>query len=275
MTHLLDRPASRRHALTHHGRIGVELTLVLAHGFGCDQGMWDLVLPALAAEHQVLTFDHVGAGLSDTSSYDPGRHGSVAGYVEDLLELLEEVDAGPVVLVGHSVSAMIGVVACSLRPELFAGLVMVAPSPRYIDDEGYRGGFSEQDVHDLLETLEANYLGWSAAMAPVVMGNGERPDLAARLERSFCRTDPEIAAQFARVTFLSDHRADLPHVRVPTLVLQCRDDVIAPESVGEYVVSQLPDGQYQLLDAVGHCPHVSAPRETAEAVLSFLRRLPA
>lgn len=266
--------AALRHAATWHGRSErTRPTIVLAHGFGCDQGMWDLVLPRLTGGYSVLTFDHVGAGRSDLGSYDPERHSSLVGYAQDLVDLLEELDLHDVLLVGHSVSAMIAAVAFPMCPERFAGVVMIGPSPRYVDDEGYVGGFSQDDVDSLILTLQANFLGWSAAMAPVIMGDGERPELAARLERSFCQTDPDIAKQFARVMFLSDHRSSLSAVTAPTLVLQCSDDVIAPESVGRYVAAQLPHSTYQQLNAIGHCPHVSAPDETASAILRFAQDL--
>lgn len=266
--------ASVRHAATWHGpSLRTRRVVVLAHGFGCDQGMWDLVLPMLAEHFSVLTFDHVGAGSSDLASYDAGRHGRLEGYAQDVVELLDELELEDVVLVGHSVSAMVAALAVPMRPRLFAGLVMVGPSPRYIDDLPYVGGFSREDIDSLLSTLQANFLGWSAAMAPVIMGNADRPDLAGRLERSFCRTDPDIAEQFARVTFLSDHRDALPAVTAPTLVLQCTDDAIAPEGVGRYVAASLPRGTFQQLAAVGHCPHVSAPAETAMAILQFAQDL--
>lgn len=272
-TTLQQGPVSRRHAATFHSQHPGGPLLVLAHGFGCDQGMWDLVVPRLAPHVTTLTFDHVGAGRSDLEAYDAARYSTLDGYAEDLVELLDELDASEVVVVGHSVSAMIAALAYRLRPERIKALVMVGPSPRYVNDGDYTGGFSEQEVLSLLETLQANYLGWSAAMAPVIMGTGNPPDLAARLERSFCSTDPTIAEQFARVTFLSDHRDALPHVEVPTLVLQCTDDIIAPVSVGRYVADQLPRSTYQQLEAIGHCPHVSAPEETAQAVLSFVSSL--
>ncbi|MEV4281983.1 alpha/beta fold hydrolase [Actinoplanes xinjiangensis] len=248
-------------------------TVVLAHGFGCDQNMWRFVAPELAAEHRVVLFDHVGAGGSDLSAYDSHKYGSLQGYADDVLEILAAVDASDVVFVGHSVSAMIGVLAAVAEPDRFSGLVLIGPSPRYIDDEGYRGGFSQADIVELLESLDSNYLGWSTAMAPVIMGNPERPQLGAELTNSFCRTDPAIAAQFARVTFLSDNRADLPKVTVPSLVLQCSEDVIAPDEVGEYVHRQLPNSTFVRLAATGHCPNLSAPEETARAIRAFLERL--
>jgi sigma-B regulation protein RsbQ len=248
-------------------------TLLFAHGFGCDQNMWRFVAPHFAAEHRVVLFDHVGAGGSDLSAYRPQRYASLHGYADDVLEILTELDASDVVFVGHSVSAMIGVLAVTAEPDRFSGLVMVGPSPRYVDEEGYRGGFSRSDIDELLESLDSNYLGWSAAMAPVIMGNPDRPQLGTELTNSFCRTDPAIARQFARATFLSDNRADLPKVPVPSLVLQCSEDVIAPYEVGAYVHRQLPDSTFVLLKATGHCPNLSAPEETTEAIRAFLEKV--
>ncbi|WBB50202.1 alpha/beta hydrolase [Verrucosispora sp. WMMA2044] len=245
-------------------------TLVFAHGFGCDQNMWRFVAPQFAAEHRVVLFDHVGAGGSDLSAYRPQRYASLHGYADDVLEILTELEVSDVVFVGHSVSAMIGVLAVAAEPDRFSGLVLVGPSPRYVDDDGYRGGFSRADIDELLESLDSNYLGWSAAMAPVIMGNPERPQLGAELTNSFCRTDPAIARQFARATFLSDNRADLSRVPVPSLVLQCSEDVIAPYEVGEYVHRQLPNSTFMLLKATGHCPNLSAPEETVQAIQAFL-----
>ena len=244
--------------------------MVFAHGFGCDQEMWRLVAPAFEGDHRVVLFDHVGAGRSDLSAYDPVKYGSLDGYAADVVEICRELALDDVVLVGHSVSAMIGVLAAARAPELFGALVMVGPNPRYVDDGDYVGGFSREDIAGLLESLDSNHLGWSAAMAPVVMGNPDRPELTAELTNSFCRTDPDIARQFARVTFLSDNRADLPGVRVPTLVLQCTADAIAPEVVGRYVHAHVAGSVYTLLSATGHCPHLSAPAETTAAIRSFL-----
>ncbi len=244
--------------------------MVFAHGFGCDQEMWRLVVPEFETDHCVVLFDHVGSGRSDLSAYDPVKYGSLDGYAADIVEICRELDLSDVVLVGHSVSAMIGVLAAAQAPELFGALVMVGPNPRYVDDGDYTGGFSRDDVVALLESLDSNHLGWSAAMAPVIMGNPDRPELTTELANSFCRTDPDIARQFARVTFLSDNRADLPGVRVPTLVLQCTADAIAPEVVGRYVHAHVAGSVYTLLSATGHCPHLSAPAETTAAIRSFL-----
>jgi sigma-B regulation protein RsbQ len=244
--------------------------MLFAHGFGCDQAMWRFVAPDFAVDHRVVLFDHVGSGGSDLSAYDPGKYGSLAGYASDVVELCRELELTDVVYVGHSVSAMIGVLAQQEAPELFGALVMVGPSPRYVDDSGYVGGFSRADIAGLLDALDSNHLGWSAQMAPVIMGNPDRPELSAELTNSFCRTDPDIARQFARVTFLSDNRADLPGVTVPTLVLQCSEDVIAPDAVGEYVHRSVPGSVLTRLAATGHVPHLSAPEETVAAIRAFL-----
>jgi sigma-B regulation protein RsbQ len=232
--------------------------------------MWRLVAPAFEADHRVILFDHVGAGGSDLSAYDVARHGSLDGYTDDVLELCRELDVSDAVFVGHSVSAMIGVLAAIREPERIGKLVLVGPSPCYVDDERYVGGFSREDIDELLESLDSNFLGWSSAMAPVIMGNPDRPELGEELTNSFCRTDPEIAAQFARVTFLSDNRGDLAGVRVPTLVLQCSDDAIAPPSVGEYVHREISGSTLVLLDATGHCPNLSAPDQTVAAIRAFV-----
>lgn len=265
--------AAERHAVRVSGVPGAQ-PIVFVHGFGCDQHMWRHVVPHFEDAFTVVTLDLVGAGSSDLSAYDPVRHGSLQGYADDVLEVLRELDLHDVVLVGHSVSATIGVLAVVAEPERFDRLVLVAPSPRYVDDDGYVGGFTEADVAELLESLDSNYLGWSSAMAPAIMGNPDRPQLGAELTASFCRSDPDIARRFARVTFLSDNRADLPRVPVPSLVLQCTDDVIAPAAVGRYVADAIPDARLVLLDATGHCPNLSAPEETTAAIAGFVRGRP-
>jgi sigma-B regulation protein RsbQ len=243
--------------------------LIFAHGFGCDQAMWRFVAPAFEGEFKVVLFDHVGAGGSDLGAYDPERYGTLQGYADDVLEICEALALEDAVFVGHSVSAMIGVLAANAAPERIGKLVLVGPSPRYIDAEGYRGGFSQADIEELLESLDSNFLGWSSQMAPAIMGNPDRPQLGAELTESFCRTDPDIASRFARVTFTSDNRADLGAVRVPTLVLQCSEDVIAPDEVGEYVHRAIPGSTLVHLEATGHCPNLSAPEETIEAIRAF------
>lgn len=245
--------------------------LIFAHGFGCDQNMWRYVVPHFEDDHRVIVFDHVGAGHAQ-APYDVERYACLDGYADDIVRICTDLDLRDVVFVGHSVSAMIGVLAQQRAPERFSALALVGPSPRYIDDEGYTGGFTQADIDELLSSLSSNYLGWSSALAPVVMGNGDRPELAGELTESFCRADPDIAERFARATFLSDNRADLPGVSVPTLVMQSRDDVIAPTAVGEYVAAAIPDSTLVLLEASGHCPNLSAPDEVVKALKAFLLR---
>ena len=244
--------------------------MVFAHGFGCDQNMWRFVAPRFTDRFRVVLFDHVGMGGSDVSAFDPERHATLDGYAQDVLEICRELDLRDVVFVGHSVSAMIGVLAARTEPARFAKLVLVGPSPRYIDDVDYVGGFTEQDVDELLDSLSSNYLGWSSAMAPVIMGNPDRPELGEELTASFCRADPAIARSFARATFLSDNREDLAAVQTPSLVLQCTDDAIAPVAVGEYVQRTMPNSELVLLDATGHCPNLSAPEATTAAIAAFV-----
>lgn len=247
--------------------------MLFAHGFGCDQHMWRFVAPAFAAAYQTVLFDHVGAGQSDLAAYDRRKYSTLDGYATDVLDICHEFQLSDVVFVGHSVSAMIGVLAANREPERFAALVLVGPSPRYINDTDYVGGFSHQDIEGLLASLDGNYLGWSSTMAPVIMGNQDRPDLGQELTNSFCRTDPDIAAHFARVTFLSDNRADLARVRTPTLILQCADDVIAPDAVGAYVHRQVAGSRFVAMKATGHCPNLSAPQETVRELKAFLHTL--
>jgi sigma-B regulation protein RsbQ len=259
-----------RHNVTVSGVDGAPV-IVFAHGFGCDQHMWRFVVPAFQADFQIVAFDFVGAGGSDLAAYDVDKYASLSGYAADVIELVEQLDRGPVIFVGHSVATMIGVLASVERPDLFERLVLVGPSARYIDDGDYVGGFTAADIDELLESMDSNYLGWSHAITPVIMGRADQPELAAELDESFCRTDPDIARRFAAATFLADNRDDLPRVSVPTLVLQCRNDAIAPLSAGEYVRDHVPGATFVQLDASGHCPHLSAPAETAAAIGEFVR----
>lgn len=244
--------------------------MVFAHGFGCDSNMWRFVAPMFETDFRIVTFDHVGHGRAARAEFEVERYSSLDAWASDVIELCDALELSEVVFVGHSVSAMIGVLAAARRPELFSSLVLVGPSPRYIDDGDYIGGFAAQDIEDLLTSLESNYLGWSAAMAPMIMGNADRPELGAELADSFCRMDPEIARRFARVTFESDNRADLRRVHTPALVLQCANDVIAPVAVGEYVRDTMPNATMVMLDATGHCPNLSAPAATTAAIEQFL-----
>jgi sigma-B regulation protein RsbQ len=232
--------------------------------------MWRYVAPDFERDHKVVLFDNIGAGDSDLSAYSRAQYSTLAGYAEDVLSICRELDLHDVVFVGHSVSAMIGVLAAIQEPERFAGLVLIAPSPRYIHDTDYVGGFTQSDINVLLDLLDSNFMAWSSMLGPVIMGNPDRPELGAELTGSFCRTNPEIAQHFARVTFLSDNRADLPKLRKPTLILQCAQDAIAPDAVGEYMHRQLADSQLVRLQATGHCPNLSAPAETIAAIRAFL-----
>jgi sigma-B regulation protein RsbQ len=250
-----------------------DVTLVFAHGFGCDQNMWRLLAPQFENRYQVLTFDLVGSGGSDLSAYDKTKYDSLHGYVSDVLDIVEHFADGPVIFVGHSVSSMIGLLATIAAPERFVAQIMIGPSPCYINHADYTGGFTQQDIDELLATVESNYLGWSSAMAPVIMGAPTQPELGVELTNSFCRTDPEIAKHFSRVTFLSDHRADLPKTQVPALILQCSDDLIAPVCVGEYMHQVLPKSTLSIIDNVGHCPHLSSPSASSAAMENFLSTL--
>jgi sigma-B regulation protein RsbQ len=247
-------------------------SIVFAHGFGCDQAMWRKLAPKYARRYRTVLYDLTGSGKSDLSKYDRERHGTLHGHADDVLEVIEEFTTGPVVFVGHSVSSMIGLLANVRKPERFAAQVMIGPSPCYINDGDYVGGFGRADIEGLLETLESNYLGWSSNIAPAIMGAPDQPELAQDLTNSFCRTDPDIAKHFARVTFLSDHRADLPKLTAPTLIVQCNDDIIAPVSVGEYMHRVLPNSTLAVIDNIGHCPHLSAPGACADAMDDFLTR---
>jgi sigma-B regulation protein RsbQ len=250
--------------------------MLFAHGFGCDQDMWRRIVPAFEPDHRVVLFDHVGAGHSDPEAYDRDKYATLDGYAQDLLEICAELELTDVVLVAHSVSAMMAVVAAAAEPARFSRLVLVAPSPCYVDDpgSGYVGGFSREDIDGLLESMDSNYFAWTAAMAPMVMGNADAPELGQELAGSFCRTNPDVARQFARVTFLSDTREALGRVTTPALVLQCSDDLLAPVDVGRYVHDRLAGSTFVQLAATGHCPHVSAPEETAAAITQYLQGRP-
>ncbi|MEA2518048.1 MAG: sigma-B regulation protein RsbQ [Chloroflexota bacterium] len=245
--------------------------MLFAHGFGCDQTLWRFVAPAFEADHRVVTFDYVGAGASDRSAYDPIRYASLDGYADDILGICAALDLEDVILVAHSVSSMIAVLAAIAEPERFTDLVLVTPSPRYLDDApAYRGGFARADIDGLLGMMDVNAMGWANYLAPVVMGNPERPELADGLEATFCSIDPVMARQFAQVTFLSDNRSDLPKVTTPSLIIQCSHDAVAPPAVGAYVHEHMAGSVLREIDATGHCPHVSHPAETVGVIQDYL-----
>jgi sigma-B regulation protein RsbQ len=244
--------------------------MVFAHGFGCDQNMWRYVTPAFEADYRIVLFDYVGSGKSDLRAYDPERYATLDGYAQDVLDVCAALDLEDVILVGHSVSSMIGVLAANREPERFAHLIMVGPSPRYIDEPGYVGGFQRADIEGLLEMMDKNFIGWANFLAPAIMKNPERPELGAELTESFCSTDPVVARRVAEATFFADNREDLPRLRVPSLILQCSEDMVAPEQVGEYVHRNTPGSTLRVMRATGHCPHMSHPEETVQAIAEYL-----
>ncbi|RYF16446.1 MAG: alpha/beta hydrolase [Flavobacteriales bacterium] len=246
-------------------------TMVFAHGYGCDQNVWQDIVDSFSADYRVITFDYVGAGLSDLDSYDSERYSKLDGYAQDIIEIYEALGLKDTILVAHSVSSMIGVLAAVKRPDFFKNIIFLGPSPRYLNDGTYTGGFEREDLEGLFEMMDNNYLGWSKALAPSIMANSERPELGERLSNSFCATDPAIAKQFARVTFLSDNRADLPKLSVPSLTLQCSNDIIAPLAVGAYINEHAPKNTLVVMEATGHCPHMSAPEETIKIIKDYLK----
>lgn len=247
--------------------------MLFAHGFGCDQNMWRFVAPEFERDYRVVLFDYVGSGQSDLSAFDVQRYSSLDGYAQDVLDVCGALDLKDAIFVGHSVSAMVGVLAAARQPQRFSELVMIGPSPRYINDPpDYVGGFGRSDIDDLLSVMDHNYIGWAAHLAPVVMGNGDRPELAGELEQSFCSTDPTAARTFAQATFYADNRDDLDRVTHPTLIIQVSDDAIAPTVVGEYLHRRLTTSTLTTIAASGHCPHMSHPAETVQAMRRFLER---
>lgn len=244
--------------------------VLFAHGYGCDQNMWRFLYPYFEQDYKIILFDYIGAGKSDLSAYSKEKYNSLESYAEDIITICKHLGLEDVIFIGYSVSSMIGILASNKAPKLFSKLVLIGPSPRYLNDDNYVGGFEESSILELLNTLDNNYLGWSKTMAPVIMGNSDRPQLGEELSNSFCQTDPEIAKNFARVTFLSDNRDDLNLVTKPCLVLQCQNDVIAPIEVGKFTAKSIKDSTLKILNATGHCPNLSAPEETAKAILEFL-----
>ena len=244
--------------------------MMFAHGFGCDQNMWRFITPAFVETHQIILFDHLGAGKSDLTAYNPEKYKELDGYAQDIIEIANELQLENIIFVGHSVSAMMGILAAEQVPDLFKTLILVAPSPSYINDGDYIGGFSKNEIDELLASLDANHMGWSMTMAPLIMANPERAELGEELTNSFCRTDPTIAKQFARATFLTDSRSILDSCTTPALILQCSNDIIAPVEVGEYINKHMVNSKLVILDASGHCPHLSAPEDTISAIQAYL-----
>ena len=245
--------------------------MLFAHGFGCDQNMWRFITPAFKDDYKIILFDYVGSGKSDVSAYHVDRYSNLNGYAQDVLEVCDALDLADVIFVGHSVSSMVGVIAAIKRPGMFSNLILVGPSPCYINEPGYTGGFERSDIEELLDTMDRNYIGWANFLAPAIMKNADRPELTAELEESFCSTDPKIAGQFARATFFSDNRRDLRNLKRPALIMQCSEDLIAPYEVGEYLHKQMENSTLRVLKATGHCPHMSHPDETIQVMKDYLR----
>ena len=258
----------RRNHVTVSGR-GTR-PMLFAHGFGCDQNMWRLVAPAFEDDYRVVLFDYVGSGRSDLSAYDPERYATLDGYARDVLDVVHALNLRDVVLVGHSVSGMVAVLAANREPGRFSRLVLIGPSPRYVNDPPYVGGFERGDIEGLLEMMDRNFMGWANFLAPAIMKNPDRPELGEELTSSFCSTDPVVARRFAEATFFADNRADLAEVTVPSLVLQCSDDMVAPLEVGEYLGRALPHSTLRVMRATGHCPHMSHPEETIQLMREYL-----
>lgn len=246
--------------------------MLFAHGFGCDQNMWRFITPAFEEDYKIVLFDYVGSGKSDKSAYNEERYSNLHGYAQDVLEICEALELEDIIFVGHSVSSMIGLLSAIENPHIFSSLIFIGPSARYLNDMGYHGGFARKDLEDLLEVMNNNYLGWASFLAPVIMKNDGRPELAKELEESFCSTDPIIARRFAEVTFFSDNRADLANITAPVLILQCSDDAIAPDEVGLYIHEQIKSSTYEKMEATGHCPHMSHPDETITLMQKFLNQ---
>ena len=244
--------------------------MLFAHGFGCDQNMWRFITPRFEEDYRIVLFDYVGSGKSDLAAYDANRYGNLEGYAEDVLDIVRELDLRDIIFVGHSVSGMVGVLAANTEPYRFERLILIGPSPRYLNDSAYVGGFERRDIEGLFEMMDHNFIGWANFLAPAIMKNSERPELGQELTESFCSTDPVIARRFAEATFLADNRADLEHVSVPSLILQCSDDMVAPQAVGDYLHAQLPHSTLRVMNATGHCPHMSDPDETVSLMKEYL-----
>jgi sigma-B regulation protein RsbQ len=247
--------------------------LLLAHGFGCDQGMWDGVLPYFSGDHRVVRYDLMGYGQSDFAAYDPERYASLDGHAADILAICAELELRDVTLVAHSVSTMMSVMAAIAEPGRFRQLMLIAANPYFMQDsvDGYDGGFSDDDMTEVAGALDSNYFTWAEAMAPVIMGTPEAPEHGERLTASFCRVNPDVARQLLGIMFTTDYRPLLPQVTTPTVVMQCRADAMVPPHVAGYLHENLAGSTLVQLQALGHCPHISAPEETAAAIRAHLR----
>ncbi|MFJ8234153.1 alpha/beta fold hydrolase [Ureibacillus sp. NPDC094379] len=245
--------------------------IIFAPGFGCDQNMWRLVAPAFKENYCIILFDYVGSGKSDYNAYSSSKYSNLNGYSQDILEICEALELKEVIFIGHSVGSIIGMLASIQEPDRFSRLIMIGPTPCYLNDPPYYiGGFEREDLEGLIDMMEMNYIGWANYLAKVIMKNPDRPELSRELEESFCSTDPIVAREFAVATFFSDNREDLPKVVVPSLILQCSEDAIAPFEVGEYMHDHLSESTLYIMQATGHCPHISHPEETIRLINEYL-----
>lgn len=244
--------------------------LLFSHGLGCDQNVWHLIVPAFQNDYKIILFDFIGSGQSDISSYNKEKYASLHGYADDVLAICEKLQLKEVILVGHSVSSVIGILAAIKNPTVFSRLIMIGPSPRYINEPGYIGGFEKDEIDELLALMRDNYRDWAAFFGPKAMANPERPELSENLIDSLCTADPAITYDFAKATFLSDNRNDLPILKTPSLILQTAEDIVAPLQVGEYMHKNIPGSTLCNMNATGHFPHLSAPQETIELIKNYL-----
>jgi sigma-B regulation protein RsbQ len=246
-------------------------TIVLAHGFGCDQRAWRHVAADLARDHRVVLFDHMGCGRSDAAQWTPQRYATLNGYAQDVVDICAQLPWRDLVYVGHSISGSIGILAAIAAPQYFDRLILVGPSPRFLNDPpDYMGGFEREDILAMLDLMDRNRIGWANYLAPVAMKNDDRPELSRELADNLCAGDPAIIRHFAEVVFMSDVRAELPKLTRPALILQCADDAIASGEVGAYLHQHLRGSRLRLMKATGHLPHLSHPQETIEMIRAEL-----
>ncbi|WP_334063868.1 alpha/beta fold hydrolase [Alteromonas genovensis] len=248
-----------------------EVTLLLAHGFGCDQRMWDHLIPYLENDYKIVLFDYVGCGQSDLSAFDKKRYSQLSGYAKDVEEICDALSLSNVIFIGHSVSSTIGMHAAIERPDLISKLIMICPSPCFLNlPPDYMGGFEKDDLEELINLMDKNYLGWASYFAPLVVGEGHDESVKQEMEDSFCSTDPSYAKPFAKATFFADDRYLMPKLGTPTLILQSQDDSLASVEVGRYMNKAIEHSKLIVLEAKGHCLHMTTPEQVACAIGEFL-----
>ncbi|MEW6491595.1 MAG: alpha/beta hydrolase [Cyanobacteriota bacterium] len=245
-------------------------TIIFAHGFGSDQMAWRHQVATFASDFRIILFDHVGAGKSDFSAYSPRRYSSIYSYADDLLDLCAELKLTKSILVGHSVSGMVSLLAALVEPDCFSQLIFISASPRYLNDVGYYGGFEQSDLDALYEAMSTNYYAWASGFAPIAMATQDKPELAKEFANTLAAIRPDIAQAVSRVIFQSDHRAELPRLKIPTVILQASDDIAVPPEVGQYMANVIPHSKLIKINAKGHLPHLSAPDVVTSAIAECL-----